>query len=168
MLRKDRVFDALRSLCAQPPAPHTVWRRHMGFSAEEVAELAQIDRTNASRDLNQLVTEGLVERIPGRPVLFVVKALAAVPANATSLTIGVGNGPQYYGHGPSHGPSHQWQMRRLSPEQVRWRLERQGYHAIRFFDTRGPVYRVSARHHGHRYVLSVSARSGQIIGRHRG
>ncbi|HVU67859.1 MAG TPA: sigma 54-interacting transcriptional regulator, partial [Ktedonobacteraceae bacterium] len=86
MLRKDRVFDALRSLCAQPPAPHTVWRRHMGFSAEEVAELAQIDRTNASRDLNQLVTEGLVERIPGRPVLFVVKA-PAVPAPAAASAL---------------------------------------------------------------------------------
>lgn len=89
MLRKDRVFDALRSLCAQPPAPHTVWRRHMGFSAEEVAELAQIDRTNASRDLNQLVTEGLVERIPGRPVLFVVKAPTAVPAPAAASALPV-------------------------------------------------------------------------------
>jgi transcriptional regulator with AAA-type ATPase domain/transcriptional regulatory protein LevR len=45
----------------------------MGFSAEEVAEIAKVDRTNASRDLNQLVQEGKVERIPGRPVLFVVR-----------------------------------------------------------------------------------------------
>jgi transcriptional regulator with AAA-type ATPase domain/transcriptional regulatory protein LevR len=33
---------------------------------------AKVDRTNASRDLNLLVQEGLVERIPGRPVLFCV------------------------------------------------------------------------------------------------
>lgn len=85
MLRKDRVFDALRSLCSQPPEPQNAWRRHVGFSAEEVAELARIDRTNASRDLNQLVTEGLVERIPGRPVLFVVKATAGnIPATPAS------------------------------------------------------------------------------------
>ena len=84
MLRKDRVFDALRSLCAQPPLPQNIWRRHMGFSAEEVAELAQIDRTNASRDLNQLVLEGRVERIPGRPVLFVVKTTAGTPLESVS------------------------------------------------------------------------------------
>jgi transcriptional regulator with AAA-type ATPase domain/transcriptional regulatory protein LevR len=86
VLRKDRVLDALRSLCAQPPSPQNVWRRHMGFSAEEVAELAQIDRTNASRDLNQLVLEGQVERIPGRPVLFVFKKPSGIPlANAPSV-----------------------------------------------------------------------------------
>lgn len=76
MLRKDRVFESLRSLCTEQPAQQSVWRRRMGFSAEEVAELARIDRTNASRDLNQLVQEGRVERIPGRPVLFVLKTVS--------------------------------------------------------------------------------------------
>lgn len=73
MLRKDRVLEALRSLCAQRPAQSSVLRRHTGFSAEEVAVQAHVDRTNASRDLNLLVQDGMVERIPGRPVLFVVK-----------------------------------------------------------------------------------------------
>jgi transcriptional regulator with AAA-type ATPase domain/transcriptional regulatory protein LevR len=75
VLRKDRVLEALRSLCAQRPAQSGVLRRHAGFSAEDVAVQAQVDRTNASRDLNLLVQEGMVERIPGRPVLFVVKTL---------------------------------------------------------------------------------------------
>lgn len=74
MLRKDRVLEALRSLCAQRPAQRGALRRHAGFSAEEVADYAGVDRTNASRDLNLLAQEGRVERIPGRPVLFVVKA----------------------------------------------------------------------------------------------
>jgi transcriptional regulator with AAA-type ATPase domain/transcriptional regulatory protein LevR len=74
VLRKDRVLEALRSLCAQRPAQSGVLRRHAGFSAEDVAKQAHVDRTNASRDLNLLVQEGMVERIPGRPVLFVVKA----------------------------------------------------------------------------------------------
>ncbi len=73
MLRKDRVLDALRSLCAQQPVQQNIWDQRTGISAEEIAEAAKIDRTNASRDLNQLVQEGKVERIPGRPVLFVVK-----------------------------------------------------------------------------------------------
>ena len=85
MLRKDRVLDALCSLCAQQPAQQGVWRRHTGFSAEEVAEVAKVDRTNASRDLNRLVEEGKVERIPGRPVLFVAKT--AAPASLASHAV---------------------------------------------------------------------------------
>lgn len=73
MLRKDRVFETLRVMCTQRPAQRGALRRYSGFSAEEVAERAQVDRTNASRDLNLLVQEGLVERIPGRPVLFCVR-----------------------------------------------------------------------------------------------
>jgi transcriptional regulator with AAA-type ATPase domain len=68
--RKDRVFEALRSLCTQRPAQSSALRRHTGFSAEDVAELAEVDRTNASRDLNLLAQQGMIERIPGRPVLF--------------------------------------------------------------------------------------------------
>lgn len=74
MHRKDKVFEALRSLWQQQPAKSNVIRRYAGFSAEEVAELAEVDRTNASRDLNLLAQEGVIERIPGRPVLFRLKA----------------------------------------------------------------------------------------------
>ncbi len=80
MNRKDRVYEALRTLCARQPAQSNVLRQHGGFSAEEVAELAEIDRTNASRDLNALAQEGYIERIPGRPVLFVIS-----PAQASSI-----------------------------------------------------------------------------------
>lgn len=73
MQRKERVYEALRSLCVQQLAQRSVQRRHTGFSAEEVAEITEIDRTNASRDLNLLAQEGVVERIPGRPVLFRVQ-----------------------------------------------------------------------------------------------
>lgn len=71
--RKDRVLATLRSLCTQRPAQSGVLRRHAGFSAEEVALAADIDRTNASRDLNILAQEGLIERVPGRPVLFYIQ-----------------------------------------------------------------------------------------------
>ncbi|WP_052890342.1 sigma 54-interacting transcriptional regulator [Thermogemmatispora carboxidivorans] len=82
MLRKDRVFEILRAMCAEAAAAPegTALRRKRGFSAEEVAERAAIDRTNASRDLNQLAQEGKVERIPGRPVLFAVRSLTPQPS----------------------------------------------------------------------------------------
>src|SRR6266699_90755 len=79
VLRKDRVLETLRSLCSQRPVQNGVLRRYSGYSAEEVAEQAQVDRTNASRDLNLLVQEGLVERIPGRPVLFTLKTPSISP-----------------------------------------------------------------------------------------
>jgi len=82
LLRKERVFEALQALQKQRPPQHGVLRRHAGFSADEVARLAEVDRTNASRDLNILAQEGRVERIPGRPVLFVVKS-----------PLGTGTGP---------------------------------------------------------------------------
>lgn len=84
MLRKDRVFETLRSMCTQRPAQSGALRRYTGFSAEEVAELAQVDRTNASRDLNILVQEGLIERIPGRPVLFTIRASSTSTLSAGS------------------------------------------------------------------------------------
>jgi transcriptional regulator with AAA-type ATPase domain/transcriptional regulatory protein LevR len=73
LLRKERVLEALQLLCVQRPAQSGVLRHHLGFSAEEVAEWAEVDRTNASRDLNLLAQEGKIERIPGRPVLFAIK-----------------------------------------------------------------------------------------------
>ncbi|HEU5379342.1 MAG TPA: sigma 54-interacting transcriptional regulator [Ktedonobacteraceae bacterium] len=88
MLRKDRVFESLRSLCAEQSVQQSAWRQRTGFSAEEVAELAHIDRTNASRDLNRLVLEGRVERIAGRPVLFMPKtASQARPQESTGTQL---------------------------------------------------------------------------------
>ena len=89
MLRKDRVFETLRSMCTQRPAQSGALRRFTGFSAEEVAVLARVDRTNASRDLNILAQEGLIERIPGRPVLFTIRlsSISSTPALAPTPSI---------------------------------------------------------------------------------
>ncbi len=84
LLRKDRILEALRSLCTQRPAQSSALRRHAGFSAEEVADFAGVDRTNASRDLNLLFQEGKIERIPGRPVLFVAKTPATEPLSESN------------------------------------------------------------------------------------
>src|SRR5437868_13810872 len=64
---------------AQRPAQSGALRRYAGFSAEEVAIFAGVDRTNASRDLNLLAQEGKIERIPGRPVLFVTRSASPEP-----------------------------------------------------------------------------------------
>ena len=84
MLRKDRILEALRSMYAQRPAQSSALRRYAGFSAEDVADFTGVNRTNASRDLNLLAQEGKIERIPGRPVLFVVKIPSTQPLYANN------------------------------------------------------------------------------------
>ncbi len=106
--------------------------------------------------------------------LIAITTLSAVPANAASVAVEIG----YNGSGWSHhnnGPAwdHQnrrynrWHNARLSTDQVRWILRRDGYRAIRFFDGRGPVYQLRASKHGRQFYLVVSARSGEILSRHR-
>ena len=43
-----------------------------GFTANEIAAALEIDRTNASRYLNQLQTEGKIQKTNGRPVKYLV------------------------------------------------------------------------------------------------
>lgn len=46
-----------------------------GVTTTELSEAMDIQRTNASKDLNQLVREGLLEKIDGRPVRYVDKSV---------------------------------------------------------------------------------------------
>jgi transcriptional regulator with AAA-type ATPase domain/transcriptional regulatory protein LevR len=88
VLRKDRILEALRSMCAQRPAQSGALRRYAGFSAEDVADFAGVDRTNASRDLNLLANEGKIKRIPGRPVLFTAQTPSTEPLHENGSSNG--------------------------------------------------------------------------------
>jgi len=46
-----------------------------GVTTKEVADFLNIQRSNASKDLNTLVREGIVEKLDGRPVRYVVKSI---------------------------------------------------------------------------------------------
>lgn len=97
--------------------------------------------------------------------VIALSTLAAVPASATDVAVKIG----YNGPGWSHhvGPGHQWQRARLSPNDIRHMLRRDGYRDIRFFDRRGAVYQVRASKRGSDFFLVVNARNGQILSRHR-
>jgi len=102
--------------------------------------------------------------------LIALTSLAAVPANASSLTVEFGN-PGYgmgYGWDNDRGERGYRHMRhRLSREEIRWILRDRGYRNIRFFDDGGRVYQLRARKRGETYFLVVSARSGEILSRNR-
>lgn len=46
-----------------------------GVTTKEVADYLGIQRSNASKDLNTLVREGIVEKLDGRPVRYVTKSI---------------------------------------------------------------------------------------------
>ena len=103
--------------------------------------------------------------------LIALTSFAALPANASSLTVEFGN----FGYGGGYGWSdhdrgergHRQMRHRLSPDEIRWILRDRGYRQIRFFDDHGPVYQLRARKRGETYFLVVSARSGEILSRNR-
>lgn len=59
MKRIDLIFNKLKEL-----------GQSQGISAKEIAEALDLDRSNVSRDLNQLVNNNKAIKIKGKPVLF--------------------------------------------------------------------------------------------------
>jgi hypothetical protein len=97
--------------------------------------------------------------------LVAATTLTAAPASADSLNFQFGfGGPGYGWHG---GPNWQHHDRRVSPREVRHMLRDRGYHQIDFLDRSGRTYEVRARKNGRTFYIVVSARSGEIISRHR-
>ena len=103
--------------------------------------------------------------------LVALTTLSAVPASAASLNFQIGSGPNwgYYGGSGGHGGygHHDRRHDRVSTDEVRGMLRRDGYRGIRFFDNRGAVYQVRASKHGRDFFLVVSARTGEILSRQR-
>lgn len=66
--RKDKIYRKLRELTASLPL--SVDNSKLGFEAGYIGELIGIDRANTSRELNNLLKEGKVLKIKGKPVLY--------------------------------------------------------------------------------------------------
>ncbi len=93
--------------------------------------------------------------------------LSAVPANAANFSFNFGPGPAYHGYHGGYGYHDHWRRDRVSTDQVRFMLRRDGYYGIRFVDDRGAVYQLRASRHGRDFFLVVSARDGQVLSRQR-
>jgi hypothetical protein len=104
--------------------------------------------------------------------LVALTALAAIPANATTIAAGYYEQPRWdgpRGDGPrwDHRRGDRWRNHNLTAQEVRYVLRDKGYRNITFVDARGRNYEVVARK-GHRhYLMVVSARDGDIISRNR-
>ena len=72
MKRIDRIYSALKEQCSKPQASKLT----PGFSAQEIADLLDLDRSNVSRDLNFLFAQGIIDKAPGKPALFYISSSA--------------------------------------------------------------------------------------------
>lgn len=64
-MRIDRVFLTLQEKCRGLANQGIA-----GVCAQEIAEVLHAERSNVSRDLNLLVKQGRIQKIPGKPTLF--------------------------------------------------------------------------------------------------
>lgn len=71
MKREDIIFEKLNSIC-EKKYKKANWEtiEKVGFSANELSELLNLDRANISKDLNELVKKGMIIKFIGRPTLF--------------------------------------------------------------------------------------------------
>jgi transcriptional regulatory protein LevR/transcriptional regulator with AAA-type ATPase domain len=73
MKRIERIYQYVKEQTDQlTPSDLSLGK---GVTTEEVSMVLAIQRSNASKDLNQLVREGLLEKTAGRPVKYVDKAI---------------------------------------------------------------------------------------------
>ena len=64
MTKKDEIFEYLVVCTQQCGAENRI------FTTRELAEALNMQRTNLSTLLNELVAEGRLEKLPGRPVPY--------------------------------------------------------------------------------------------------
>lgn len=70
--RKEKIFMTLKSL-SKEIVFDDLKKENIGFDAMTISDITGINRSNVSRDLNNLVKEGKVIKIGGRPVRFIEK-----------------------------------------------------------------------------------------------
>lgn len=73
MTRKEKVYKALKDLTEGLSLEDIRKGSPLGFDAETISDIIHVDRSNVSRELNDLVREGRAIKIIGRPVLFLAK-----------------------------------------------------------------------------------------------
>ncbi len=70
-------------------------------------------------------------------------------------------------HYRHYAPAPRPYYRRMSCNDIRYMLRDRGFHHIAIADCRGRRYGFKASRHGKRYYISVSARTGRVLGKFR-
>ncbi|WP_238883052.1 sigma 54-interacting transcriptional regulator [Clostridium sp. YIM B02551] len=84
MKRIDKVYKTLYEFCLRQ---YKSGENIIGISAIELSKTLEIQRTNASSDLNKLYSQGRVEKIEGKPVLYKVLDESIFKHSETSIDV---------------------------------------------------------------------------------
>lgn len=79
MTKKEEVVSCVQRLAAAAPE-----KREVGVTTQELAEQLQMQRSNLSTLLNELVADGKMEKLPGRPVHYRPLMAGDTPRGETS------------------------------------------------------------------------------------
>lgn len=79
MTKKEEVVSCVQRLAATAPE-----KREVGVTTQELAEQLQMQRSNLSTLLNELVADGKMEKLPGRPVHYRPLMAGDTPRGETS------------------------------------------------------------------------------------
>lgn len=79
MTKKEEVVSCVQRLAAAAPE-----KREVGVTTQELAEQLQMQRSNLSTLLNELVADGKMEKLPGRPVHYRPLMAGDTPRSETS------------------------------------------------------------------------------------
>jgi len=73
MTRKEKVYRTLKDLTDNLTFDDIIKGSSIGIDAKTISNITHIDRSNVSKELNNLVREEKVIKIIGRPVMFLAK-----------------------------------------------------------------------------------------------
>lgn len=87
MTRKDKVFNHLKELCSNITTSE-IENGFSGFDATYIGDSIDISRSNTSKELNDLVKEGKIIKITGKPVFYFDKERVCMLLNISGGNIG--------------------------------------------------------------------------------
>lgn len=67
MKRIEKIYETVSKMCIRE---YEETGKIKGISASEIADILELQRTNASSDLNKLFKDGKIEKLKGKPVLY--------------------------------------------------------------------------------------------------
>lgn len=86
MNRKDKVYFELKKMCENITVEE-ILNGFNGFETIKISEQVGINRNNASKELNELVSEGRIVKLKGRPVNYFAKEVLKKKLNLKDQSI---------------------------------------------------------------------------------
>jgi transcriptional regulator with AAA-type ATPase domain/transcriptional regulatory protein LevR len=74
-MKYNTVYETLKKLCLKQSKENS---EMIGFSAEDIAQKLNMQRSNVAREFGRLYKDGIIEKSDGRPVLYFIKDINSI------------------------------------------------------------------------------------------